>query len=116
MKDKILSVIGLSLVLFFLSMPAAALRNGNAESRLKIRLIASKSSYMVGEIRSFDLELKNPGVEPVSFMNGLFPEAGYLKIYISKYGGNFKEYIGPRWGSDDKYYGYKTLAPNENVK
>jgi len=116
MKYKFLTIATICFSLIYLLLQIACTQSARSQTKLELTITASKPSYMVGELNSFNFEISNKSNENVSFANALGTGTGYLKVFISKGDNNFKRYVGPRWGQDDAGYGVLTLKPNESVK
>lgn len=82
-------------------------------NNLTVEIKQLKSSYILGEIVSLDVEIKNQS-EFDTYLFGTDVESGYLQILISQDGYTFKKYSNGPWGNKDKRG--KVIKPSEIIK
>jgi len=86
-------------------------------NQFAIYVKSDKQSYLPGEMVSLHFEIANRSDAPV-LVNAL-PTVwdGYLKVFIAFEDGNFKEYIGPAWGTRDRLAKEpRALRPGESFE
>lgn len=74
---------------------------GGAEGGLALTLRSSKPSYALGELLSLDIKVSNQTGQTVSLSTVPDVWTGAVRVFIASEGGDFKEYLGPRWGLKD---------------
>ncbi len=101
----------------FFGLTSLAYINGqtNESRQLELSVIPSKSDYMLGEVVNLSLKLSNKSKENISIIGNLTTEDGYLNIYVSKDGNNFRKYIHSKWGTVNAKRQPVNLSPNESV-
>jgi hypothetical protein len=106
MKNRV--IVALLLLLILLSPSYSQI--------LEFNIIPSKSSYEIGEVKTFSFEITNKSGDSVHLLNNLDPNVGYLEVFISKKGeSEFKKYVGP-WDKEEPSNRILILKLNDRVK
>ena len=114
MNIKRKSIFWISIIIFGLIV-FSLLVQGKTEStnNLTVEVQQLKSSYMLGEIVSLNIEIKNQSESDI-YLFGTDVESGYLQILISQDGNTFKKYSNSTWGNKNKRG--KVIKPLEIIK
>ena len=73
-------------------------RSSDSSTGIRVRLKPEKRVYTLGEVVSFNVELRNQSLTDV-MVSGVNAQSGYLKIWIAGSSGEFKEYVNSTWGN-----------------
>jgi len=76
---------------------------GPAVAGMDLVLQAERRSYLLGEPVGVVVRATNNANEVVVTDALLNPELGFLQVYIAEEGGEFRQYLGPGWGTRDVF-------------
>ena len=82
---------------------------------MSLVLEAKQDTFVLGEPVRVTLTATNDTSEPIETSIILSPQAGHVLFYVSEDGGDFKQYIGPGWGTRDVYLRPSPVAPGGSV-
>ncbi|MDQ3748453.1 MAG: hypothetical protein M3367_05460 [Acidobacteriota bacterium] len=88
----------------------------NQTQKLEITVKSSKGIYLTGEVVDLTFGLRNKSNEEVTISNHFNTEDGYLHVFISQDGKNFKKYYHPKWGRIDAARGPIQLKSEDNLE
>ena len=114
MKMKsVCRTLGLLLVMAFGHSISFGQAGGTAAEpgQLSLRLRADSTAYVPGEPVTLKFTVINNTDAPVTLPGGADVWRGHLRVFIARPGGDFKEYLGPRWGLRDVSGGVLTIEP-----
>jgi hypothetical protein len=112
MRNKAFVTITVCILLTLLDLQIFNIRGASYPQELELKLTSSKPIFNLGEIVYFDVEVVNKSPHDLSFLSTLNEGSGFLNIFISRDGNNFRKYSHSKWGIDDTFYGNVTLKPN----
>jgi hypothetical protein len=79
--------------------------------QLALRVRADGAAHVPGEPVTLKFTVLNNAGEPAVLPGGADVWRGHLRVFIARPGGDFKEYLGPRWGLRDVSGGALTIRP-----
>jgi hypothetical protein len=76
-----------------------------------------KSVFTLGEPLRIRMQLENPTQSDITIGRDLDPVYGAIQVYISRNGEEFKRYLGPGWGTKDRFlHETSQISPGEVLK
>src|SRR5947209_3164980 len=115
MKNKYILLVAVSLVCYLASAALDRVDSKQVTKQLKLELMSSKETYLLGEPVSLLIDLNNLDQEKGVLLNTFDPVYGSLKIYAHNDGKNVDyEYINPKWGILETN-GLIGIGPNEKL-
>lgn len=98
-------------------LKASSSAAGQNPKQLKLEVHAESNSYLPGEPVNLKFRIVNEGDDEVEVSPGLDVMTGYLQVFIADGEGEYRQYIGPRWGLKDIAFGRRTrLKKNEFIE
>lgn len=113
-----LTLVNLVIALLMVSTAPAQERSPGEEGfiSLSLELGIERSEYLLGEPIHFTVQVKNDTALPVVAHRKIAVGFGYLQILVAFEGGDYKKYLGPRWGIKDVFGDFvATLQPGESM-
>lgn len=104
-----------SIIFFGLSSLVYLQEETNVTRKLELSVIPSKVNYMLGEVVTLSFKLTNKNDEKISIIGNLKTSDGYLNVYLSQEGDNYRKYIHSKWGTENTKRQPINFSPNENV-
>ncbi|MDQ3799834.1 MAG: hypothetical protein M3384_10305 [Acidobacteriota bacterium] len=86
------------------------------EQKLELSIESSKKNYLTGEILTLNFNLKNKSQEELTISDSLNTDSGYLSVYISQNGAEFKKYYNSTWGRANASRAYIQIKPGQHIK
>ncbi|MCA1590809.1 MAG: hypothetical protein LC730_04870 [Acidobacteria bacterium] len=111
-RNTMLMFVTLTLAAYFYDLSSYARGASSVSNSVKIEVRAEKSTYVLGELVTLNLALRNDGSNDV-LLAGVNAQSGYVRIWLSDADGKFREYSNAAWGS--KKTSPRTLKPGEKV-
>lgn len=78
---------------------------------MDLTLEPGRRNYLLGEPVRVRVQARNATREPVTTSVVLTPEAGFVQFFVSEDGKEFKQYLGPGWGTRDIFLSPQEVEP-----
>src|SRR5688500_14086701 len=106
MRTKKSSLLLTGISVFVFATGYALSRSSSASERphgLLLTVRSDKTTYLPGDKVSLVFTIVNKSNSPTAIYKGSTVWDGYLKVFIAKENGGFREYFGPAWGVKDAH-------------
>jgi len=106
MKKTAISLAVILTLTGFVSLVVLRIPSSSAQQfkNLSLEVRATNDTYLPGEPVNLHFKVSNSTEEEIPLSPGSNVETGYLQVFVALGDGEYRQYLGPRWGLKDSFY------------